>query len=97
LPGPVTLPWFADTEMAEAYDAMFTFSTSDWMVTPRHAGKWPYADLSDLKRKIDDDADLRDARGRHIILAHDQDGLFPVVTALIDHMLHKGFKFHEFV
>ena len=90
----VTFPWFQNTEMKQAVDAMFTFSTSDWMITPRHAGTWPYKKLEDLKRKIDDDRYLGDENSANIILAHDQDGLFPVVSALVDHLLSKGISFY---
>jgi peptidoglycan/xylan/chitin deacetylase (PgdA/CDA1 family) len=82
----VAHPWYAQTEMAHAVDAMFTFSTSDWMVTPRHAGKWRYKTPDDLLRKIDDDAALRDKDSAHIILTHDQDGLLEVNRMLIRHM-----------
>lgn len=87
--------WFADTEVGAAVDAMFTYSTSDWMVTPRHAGKWQYKTLDDLCRKIDDDPFLWQEDSTHIILAHDQDGLFGTVSALIDHFLSRGFIFAD--
>jgi len=94
LPGAdLTLPWYRDTELAQAVDAMFTFSTSDWMVTPRHAGKWRYKTLADLLNKIDEDDTLWQSAGHHIILAHDQDDLLPVVSALVDHILDKGMEF----
>jgi peptidoglycan/xylan/chitin deacetylase (PgdA/CDA1 family) len=82
----VTHPWYARTEMASAIDAMFTFSTSDWMVTPRHAGKWRYKTLDDLLCKIDDDTDLQNRDSAHIILTHDQDGLLAINEALIKHL-----------
>jgi len=49
--------WYVQSEMARAIDAMFTYSTSDWMITARHRGKWPYRNLDDLKIKIDTDPD----------------------------------------
>lgn len=89
----ITLPWYKDTEMAQAVDAMFTYSTSDWMVTERHKGKWPYKDIAALRKKIDDEVLPRD--GAHIVLAHDQDELLPVVQALVDHMLQKKMTFRK--
>lgn len=89
----VRFPWYADTEMAAAVDAMFTYSTSDWMVTPRHAGRWPYATIDDLKVKIDDDPWLADRQSAHIILAHDQDDLFNTVKTLINHFRDHDFNF----
>jgi peptidoglycan/xylan/chitin deacetylase (PgdA/CDA1 family) len=89
----ITHSWFTATEVAQAVDSMFTFSTSDWMVTPRHLGKWPYKSVDDLKSKIDDDPFLKLESSAHIILAHDQDDLLATVTALIDHFLTRGFSF----
>lgn len=89
----VTHSWFAHSEMAQAVDSMFTFSTSDWMVTPHHAGKWPYKSVADLKAKIDDDPFLGREDSAHIILAHDQDGLLDTVAALLDHFQAKGLRF----
>ncbi len=82
----VTHPWYARTEMADAVDAMFTFSTSDWMITPRHQGKWPYRTLDDLLRKIDEDPWLHKKDSAHIVLMHDQDGMLPIEQALVRHM-----------
>lgn len=93
----VTHPWFVNSEMNEAIDAMYTFSTSDWMLTPRHKGKQLYKDLDDLKQKIDSDIWLQREDGTHIILAHDdREDSFNVTTALIDHMLDTGFEFLPF-
>ena len=91
----VTFPWYAQTEMATAIDAMFTFSTSDWMITPRHAGKWPYKTLDDLKRKIDEDEDLQNSQSNHIILMHDQDDLLDISAVLLTHFIGKGYNFLE--
>jgi peptidoglycan/xylan/chitin deacetylase (PgdA/CDA1 family) len=89
----VTHPWYAETEMAQAVDAMFTFSTSDWMLTKRHQGKWPYRSLADLKRKIDEDKWLAVRDCNHIILAHDQEEIGDVTLALVNHFIDKGFGF----
>ena len=93
----ITHPWFIQSEMSEAVDAMYSFSTSDWMVTPRHAGKQKYKSLDDLKQKIDDDIWLQKENSTHIILAHDdREDCFNVTTGLIDHMLDTGFEFLPF-
>lgn len=89
----VTHKWFTDTEAGQALDAMFTFSTSDWMLTKRHLGKWPYKSIDDLKQKINNDPWLNDARSTNIILAHDQPEVLPTVQALVDHMRATGFVF----
>ena len=90
----VTHEWYAQTEMAQAIDAMFTFSTSDWMLTRRHAGKWPYKTVADLCHRIDDDPHLARQDSAHIVLLHDDpDNLVPVTEALINHLRHRGFAF----
>jgi peptidoglycan-N-acetylglucosamine deacetylase len=89
----VTIPWYAKTEMAQAIDALCTFSTSDWMLTPRHLARdWPYKTIDDLKARIG----LAQAGSRHIILAHDQEGLFMTVRALVEHCIARQFEFLDF-
>lgn len=88
--------WYTRTEIANAADSFFTYSTSDWMLTKRHLEKnWPYKNIEDLKKKIDDDVFLQNEDSTHIILAHDQPEIFDVVTALVDHFLERGFEFQE--
>ena len=90
----VTHPWFLKSEMAEAIDAMYTFSTSDWMLTPRHKGNWHYKSIDDLKRKIDTDQGLSDASSAHIILAHDdREDSLEITTTLVDYFLENGYEF----
>lgn len=92
----VTHPWYAKTEMAEAPDSLCTYSTSDWMLNPaftEHAKNWAYHSVQELKDKIDQDEWLNREDSANVILAHDHNGLFPVVSALVDHMLERGFKF----
>lgn len=91
-----SFPWYVKTEMAAAVDAMFTYSTSDWMITRRHAGKWSYKTLVDLKNKIDNDPWLWHESSAHIVLAHDQDETAATALALIGHMKDGGFEFLEF-
>lgn len=93
---PPSLNWYTQTEMATAVDAMFTYSTADWMITRRHAGKWPYKTLDDLKKKIDSDPFLWHENSAHIILSHDQDETVDTTIALVDYMRGKGFEFLEF-
>lgn len=89
----ITHDWYRQTEIISAVDAMFTFSTSDWMLTKRHLGKWPYQSIDDLKQKIDNDPWLAVSGSTNIVLAHDQPEVLPVVKALVGHMLQKGFSF----
>lgn len=89
----VTFPWYTKTEMGEAVDAMYTYSTSDWMLLPRHKGKWPWASVADLNRRADSDVQLASSQSRHIILAHDKDDLFTDEVALLQHLLDNDVHF----
>lgn len=96
----VTFDWYTGTEMKDARDALYTFSTSDWMVNPdfiEYSKGWPYKTVAALKEKIDSDPHLKDNSSAHIILAHDHNGLFTATTALIEHMQDKNIGFIEAV
>ncbi|MBU6234887.1 MAG: polysaccharide deacetylase family protein [Alphaproteobacteria bacterium] len=94
----VTHPWYAQTEIAEARDSLMTFSTSDWMLNPdftkySEEWGWPFKTLDALKGKIDSDAHLWRDDSRHVILAHDHNGLFETTRDLVAHMKHQGMEF----
>ncbi len=89
----VTFPWFRQSEMAGAMDAMYTYSTSDWMLLPRHKGKWAWKTTDDLKHKIDADAWLQCQDSAHIVLAHDQAEIHDETLCLIDYCLDRGIDF----
>ncbi|HEY0901692.1 MAG TPA: polysaccharide deacetylase family protein [Micavibrio sp.] len=92
----VTFPWYCETEMADAADSLYTFSTSDWMMNPdfaAHRAQWAYQSVDALKGKIDQDPWLFSDSSTNIILAHDHNRMLSVTTALIDHMLARGIKF----
>ncbi len=92
----VSIPWYANSEMASAIDALCTYSTSDWAISKRHAGKHGFQTVEDLKLKIDNDPWLEDESSSHIVLAHDQAELFEETTDLIDHFCKIGFEFLDF-
>jgi len=90
----VTFPWYTHHEISGAKDALYTFSTADWMMTKRHLAKdHPYKTIDDLKRKIDNDPFLHDAHSNNIVLIHDQDELKDVFEALLAHMIARGIEF----
>jgi peptidoglycan/xylan/chitin deacetylase (PgdA/CDA1 family) len=90
----VKFPWYTHPEMSAAHDALYTFSTADWMMTARHLTKnHPYKTIDDLKQKIDDDPFLHDATSNNIVLIHDQKELTSVFKALLSHMIARGIKF----
>jgi peptidoglycan/xylan/chitin deacetylase (PgdA/CDA1 family) len=89
----ITIPWYAHSEMRHAIDCLMTFSTSDWMLSKRHKGKWAYKSMSELKDKIANDDALSDSSSSHIVLLHDQDDLFEITVDLLDHFVDKGYVF----
>lgn len=92
----VTHSFYQNSEMKDAIDAMFTYSTSDWAVTARHKGKYGFDTVEDLKRAIDQDPHLKRDDSAHIILAHDQAEIHDATIALVDHLLDQGMIFKEF-
>ncbi len=92
----ITQPLFADTELARAMDSQFTFSTSDWALSQRHAGKHGFNTINDLKTLIDAHNNLMAHDTNNIVLVHDQADIFEVTTTLIDYFLQKSFKFLDF-
>ncbi len=94
----VTFDWYQETEMAQAADSLYTFSTSDWMMNPDfepYRKDWKYQSLEALKQKIDDDPWLHSEESVNIVLAHDHNNMFDVTTSLIDHMQKQNIEFLE--
>ncbi|HPQ50042.1 MAG: polysaccharide deacetylase family protein [Alphaproteobacteria bacterium] len=92
----VTLPWWVGTELETAIDCLITFSTSDWMLTPRHLGKWSFKTTAEIQKKIDSDPWLNREDSAHIVLIHDdREDLLTVTENLVNHMLHSNFIFKE--
>lgn len=90
----VTFPWWEQSELGQAVDALITFSTSDWMLTPRHSGRWPIKTMEDLKQKIDRDPWLNRTDSAHIILAHDdREDSLTITENMVDHFLKQKFQF----
>lgn len=85
-------PLYGNASIANAVDSLMTYTSFDWMLTPRHIGQWDYKTIDDLKMRIDDDANLNACDG-NILIFHDQPDLLPVFKSLIDHMLSKGYEF----
>ncbi|MCB9964835.1 MAG: polysaccharide deacetylase family protein [Rhodospirillales bacterium] len=94
----VNFDWYRTTEMADAADSLYTYSTSDWMVNPdfaAYAKDWAYNSCEALAQKIDDDPWLNDETQVNIVLAHDHNNLFDRTTRLLDHMIQRGVVFKE--
>lgn len=102
LPTPdVKFPWWCNSELGSAIDLMVTFSTSDWMIIPRHRGNYAPKTINDLLNKIDNDKFLNDTSSANIILLHDdrdkngekQDDLLTITKNIVNHMLNSNFTF----
>lgn len=91
----ITHDWFAAGEIASAHDCLYTYSNCDWMVTARHAGKWPYKNVADLKEKALSDPALTQKNSVNVILAHDQAEIVDVTIDLIKDLADNGLKFLE--
>lgn len=92
----VTWDWYRDTDITNAVDCLYTYSTSDWMMNPdfeAYRTDWTYQSLDALRQKIDDDPWLHAQDSANIVLAHDHNNLFDVTTSLIDHMQKRGIEF----
>lgn len=99
LPTPaVTFPWYNQSELGAAVDTLITYSTSDWMILHRHAGKWPYQTIEDLKRKIDADSALQSTESANIVLMHDygEEESLTHFQELIMYFLNQNFVFLKF-
>jgi peptidoglycan/xylan/chitin deacetylase (PgdA/CDA1 family) len=97
LPVPgVTLPWYTQTEMADAIDSLCTYSSSDWALLDRHRGQHGFHTIDDLKAQIDEDQSLQDKTSHNIVLVHDQAEIHEVTIALLDHFRARGFEFANF-
>lgn len=94
----VEYPWYRHSEMATARDALYTYSTADWMLNPAftdYAADWPFRSLEDLQAKIDRDPALLNHPSADIILMHDHEGLLEQNLALLDYMADKGTTFQS--
>ncbi len=92
----VAFGWYQNTEMAQARDALYTFSTSDWMMNPdfeAYRADWPYKSVEALKAKIDADPFLNDPASANIILAHDHNNMLEVTLELVSYMKNKNIEF----
>ncbi|MBL8638919.1 MAG: polysaccharide deacetylase family protein [Alphaproteobacteria bacterium] len=98
LPTPeLTFPWWHQSELGGAIDSLITFSSCDWMLNPRHVGKWRYQTPDDLKRHIDHDEILNDESSANVILMHDdRENLLTITENMIEHMLNSNFTFLQF-
>lgn len=90
----ITHPLYELKDIARARDSLLTYTSNDWMLTPRHIGREAHKSLNDLKEKIDNDPFLTLEGSRHIVLFHDdREGIAETVAALLDHMITCGVKF----
>lgn len=93
--GCIIHPLYRNEAVAQAFDCLFTYSVSDWMLTERHKGQQRYINVDALKQAMDDDVWLNNKAYDHIVLAHDEGEIYDVTCTLIAHMADSGFVFTE--
>ena len=87
-----TAPWYRDNiDIKSAHDTLITCSSSDWMLTARHKGKWPWDSVPALADRMLARMDADD--GAHIILLHDQAELMDSFKAFIDLLINAQTQF----
>ncbi len=79
----------------KAKDCLYTFTTRDWMLNNKHRGHHNIKTIDDLKARVDADKSLQEKTHNHVIIMHDQLGLFDISCALIDYLSEKGFIFQD--
>lgn len=91
----LTHAFFAQTEMAQAYDCLYSFSTADWMISSRHKGKWDLKTLDDVLGSIDQSEHLNDPNSADIILMHDdyKEDTLTNIDAILGHFQNVGMRF----
>lgn len=84
--------WYKKIDhIQNAYDTLFTCSSSDWMLTQRHLKKdWPYKTTQHLINAMMNDFQRQDT---HILLMHDQGELKNCFKEVIDGMRTNGVEF----
>lgn len=79
-----------------AHDCLYTYTARDWMLNATHRGKHAIKTREDLIARAAGDLGLQSADHPHILLLHDQPGLFEETCALIDYFCENGFEFLDF-
>jgi peptidoglycan/xylan/chitin deacetylase (PgdA/CDA1 family) len=81
-----------------AADCLLSFTSYDWMLSPRHIGKHNFKTVESLKENIDKNIHLLLEDSVNIVLFHDdKEGVIYETCELIDHMLARGLTFREYV
>jgi peptidoglycan/xylan/chitin deacetylase (PgdA/CDA1 family) len=79
-----------------AYDCLYTYTARDWMLNDAHRGKHEIKSAADLIARADSDVSLRNEIQAHVLLLHDQPGMFDEFCALVDYFLDEGFAFQKY-
>lgn len=87
-----TADWYTNNPCIKAAaDTAITCSSSDWMLTKRHLGNWPFENTTDLTDKMMESF-LRD-EGAQITLLHDQNELEETFKTFIKNLIERGVEF----
>jgi peptidoglycan/xylan/chitin deacetylase (PgdA/CDA1 family) len=92
----VNHPLYSNMKIAGAADCLFTFSSCDWMLTPRHKGKWLYASPEDLEVRMANDPWLMKNGNAGIVLFHDQSEIIDETIQMISYMKSCNVNFMDY-
>lgn len=87
-----TADWYrSHPDVQAARDTLLTCSSSDWMLTARHHGRWQWSSVPPLVQRMINRMEHDD--GAQIILLHDQAELQNSFKALIDGLCQNSVEF----
>jgi peptidoglycan-N-acetylglucosamine deacetylase len=93
----ITHPLYSISEIRDAADCFLTYTSLDWMLSPRHKGKHSSQTIKDLQHRMEEDPYLFQPDNVHIVLFHDdREGIIDETCALIDYMLERGISFRNY-
>lgn len=93
----ITHPLYQIPAIRDAADCFLTFTSYDWMLSPRHLGKHPYTTTDDLKNYMEKDLYILEENNVSITLFHDdKEGIISQTCELISYMMERGVKFRTY-
>ena len=93
----ITHPLYSIPEIKNAADCFLTYTSFDWMLSPRHKGKHSFKTTVDLQERMKEDPYLFQPDSVHIVLFHDdREGIIDETCSLITYMLEHGITFRNY-
>jgi peptidoglycan-N-acetylglucosamine deacetylase len=93
----ITHPLYSIPDIRDAADCFLTYTSFDWMLSPRHKGKHSSQTTKDLQHRMEEDPYLFQPESVHIVLFHDdREGIINETCTLIDYMLERDITFRNY-